>query len=53
MYNSIKYLKEIKKVKFVFPITISKVENPTLKSVVNSDYITLQFISVWPWGYDN
>lgn len=52
MYNSIKYLKEIKEVEYIYPITVSKVKSPHVKSV-NIDYIISKIICVWPWGYDN
>ena len=54
MYSSIKYLKYNKNVNYVYPFTLTKINND-LKKLNDIDILINKnmMILCWPWGWDN
>lgn len=51
MKESIKYLKDEKKVNLITPMCISRGEK--YKKNLNVTYVLPKVVFIWPWGYDN
>jgi len=51
MLSTFKYLKDEKKVDFIFPASIMSTQK--YKGDIHINYVIQKVVSIWSWGYDN